>query len=213
MYIIYTNKFVICHIGTDGYYYYGLAVKPKGVRRIALHRLIMMTFRPVPNMENLVVNHINGIKTDNRLDNLEWCTYQENSLHAYRIGLMKSGEEGYTAKATNAQIIKVCELLAENKYTAKEIADITGVSYNTVTSVKEGYTWKNYSKNYTFYKRKAKRFSNEEIEMFTNFMINNPKPDNMTRKDYGRMILSTFGYDINEATLMSIDVYVKKIIK
>lgn len=48
-----------------------------------VHRLVMMAFNPIDNMENLEVNHIDGNKANNKLSNLEWCTTSENQKHAF----------------------------------------------------------------------------------------------------------------------------------
>lgn len=60
-----------------GYLCVGIFQKTKNV-----HRLVAETFKKLPDFTNLVVNHIDGNKLNNRLDNLEWCTQRYNILHS-----------------------------------------------------------------------------------------------------------------------------------
>lgn len=75
-------------INSKGYLSLCLTNNGKG-RTMRVHRLIAMAF--LPNKNNLpAVNHKNGVKTDNNVGNLEWCTISHNNTHAYRsLGVVR----------------------------------------------------------------------------------------------------------------------------
>lgn len=84
---IYSRE-LAARINTDGYVEVRLSKEGK-TKTNFLHKLLANTFIPNPN-NKAEVNHINGIKTDNGIENLEWVSHSENMIHAYKLGLKKS---------------------------------------------------------------------------------------------------------------------------
>lgn len=82
---IYPEDILIQTITKQGYKRVRLNKNGK-VKNFLIHRLVAMAFIPNPD-KKLYVNHINGVKDDNMVENLEWCSSSENQAHAYQTGL------------------------------------------------------------------------------------------------------------------------------
>ena len=121
--------------------------KEGGTTYIQLHRALMLAFKPIENFENLQVNHIDGNKNNNNLNNLEWVTPKENIAHAIRNKLTcfdyLQGEKTNFAHYTEEDAKLVIELLCTNKFTDKEISEITGLPVKSfIAKIRRKETWK-----------------------------------------------------------------------
>lgn len=144
-----------------------------------LHRILAIAF--IPNPENKpIINHKNGIKHDFNLDNLEWCTYSENSKHAYKLGLAKNkkGQENTLSKKIyvfdkNLKIID--EVFSLNECSKKYNLTVSTISYQTklklihLDKIKTKYIF-SYNKNICF-----KKLSDIEENKRIIYVYNNKK--------------------------------------
>ena len=124
---------------------YGMARLSKNgkVASTMWHRLITMTFLGVPENEKIEVNHKNGVKSDNRIKNLEWVTRSENSRHAYDVlgKIGPRGERSGHSKLTNENVLEIRRLYANGGYKQSEIALMFGVSAKQVSVIITRTQW------------------------------------------------------------------------
>lgn len=107
-----------------------------------LHRLIAIAF--IPNPENKpFVNHINGIKSDNRIENLEWCTCYENTMHALenKLRIPKSGESCNLSKMKAANVLELRNLYA-NGIPYRKLALMFNISNSASYNIIKRISWK-----------------------------------------------------------------------
>jgi HNH endonuclease len=127
-----------------GYYYVNLC---DGVtqKQIAVHRLVVQHFISSIH-QGLEVNHLDGVKTNNHVRNLELVTSSENKKHAFIIGLrvptILRGEDSGRARFTEKEILMMRSLYLPFVYGYHRIAKCFGVSTGTVKGIIKRKSWK-----------------------------------------------------------------------
>jgi hypothetical protein len=113
-------------------------------KKYLVHRLVAQSY--IPNPENKKeVNHINGDKLDNRVENLEWVTRQENLFHRDKI--IKTciwGEKASLSKLTNIQAEMIRKEYKETKLSYPKLAKKYGVNKSTIARIVRKETFSKY---------------------------------------------------------------------
>lgn len=136
------------HENSSGYYRVRLNLS--GVSKdYFVHRLVAEAFIPKEDGKNYV-NHIDGNKHNNRVENLEWCTFRDNIKHAWALGIysgekehQKKGESHPMHKLTEEQVkwIRTHHKRYNKEYGSKPLATRFGVSSQTITNIVNNKNW------------------------------------------------------------------------
>lgn len=147
------NLLVTRNFRDMGYRSVNISLGQRGkYKTMLVHRLVGLGF--IQNPENKpIINHKDGIKYNNHVDNLEWSTYSENNKHAFDIGLKKptvsSSEDCILRTHEIEEVEFVIELLLK-RFSPKYIIHHFGIDECFVYDIKNKVTWKEKTKNYDF---------------------------------------------------------------
>lgn len=141
--------------------YYEVSIRIAGEKRsFRVNRLVAKAF--IENPENKpFVNHMNGNKLDNRVENLEWVTHKENMSHAKIHGLILRGDRNPRASLKEAQVEEICKLI-EMGYRNNDIAKSVSTTPANVAAIRAGSCWEHISCKYVI-PRRSRSLSNETI--------------------------------------------------
>ena len=118
------NKVMMPGLGSRGYMLINLR-KDGNHTPYDIHRLVAKAFILNPEGKK-TVNHIDACKTNNSIENLEWMTQKENSMHASYLGLFKPHRKNVSQKSLHGEIIEVFKSMLEaQKNTGVDQASIT----------------------------------------------------------------------------------------
>lgn len=138
----YTRKSKILKPSGSGGYLRGAVCVNKKMIQYKIHRLVALAF--IPNNENKKeVNHIDGNKLNNHVENLEWCTRQENIEHCILNKLQKpfKGEEIGNSKLLEFQVIEIRNKFKPRVYSRAKLAKEYNVSEATIKDILYKRTW------------------------------------------------------------------------
>lgn len=110
----------------------------------SVHRLVALAYMPNENIK-LEVNHKDGNKSNNCVDNLEWSTRSENVQHAYNNKLINKkdvGENNHLSKLNNESVIEIRKLYKTKQYTQTKLGEMFGVSQDAISRIVNFQTWK-----------------------------------------------------------------------
>lgn len=124
----------------EGYFITNLRMTPYN-RHVRIHTLVAEAFLVKPIGIRMTVNHKDGNKLNNHIDNLEWIEGSENTKHAFRTGIVNfKGSKHHNAKLTESDVLVIRSLYPEK--THKQIAAIYNMNRRQIGDIINRVNWK-----------------------------------------------------------------------
>lgn len=141
----YRGKVLSTYVNANGYEIVSLPLSEGKNGKVRVHRLVATAFLGEPPDLRLDVNHKNGKRADNRVENLEWATRSENLRHGYRVNRtphrVARGSAVGTAKLDEASVREMRNRFAAGE-PRKALAASFGIEYSNACLIVSGKTWR-----------------------------------------------------------------------
>lgn len=136
----YTGKIIKQHLNKYGYYQVRL-YKNKKPKNYTVHRLVAETFIPNPHKAE-TVNHIDGNKTNNKVENLEWCSSSENFNKAFQSDCLAKGVLNANS-IFNEEQVRFIRDACRGGYSKRRLARVFNTTHDVIDDIVTGKSYKN----------------------------------------------------------------------
>ena len=139
------NEYILKGGMQNGYHSVSIPISPGNNKHFRVNRLVAQTF--IPNLDNKpYVNHIDGNKLNNNVENLEWVTASENSVHAYQNGLRENNRARKVNQYTlEGKYMMTFDSIAEAEYQTGTCASKISMACSLKRATAGEYQWRYYS--------------------------------------------------------------------
>ena len=170
--------------------------------QLPLHRFVANAFIPNPN--NLPeVNHKDGNKMNNSVENLEWVTRSENMKHAHELGLQPKGLSTYSGKFTEEQREKIKQLWNDGRHSKRELARIYNVSHTCINDIiNEKYR---YATRVNVFETIARPLI-DTLNELRDYWLREPDPDKKKQIWYAILQLLPVSYNQKRTVMLNYEV-------
>lgn len=203
IYSTYKKDIIKPRYDKDGYLEIALSTMDCRRKFWKIHQLVARVYigNPPSYMIDPTVDHINGIRKDNHYRNLRWIERSNNSSIRKNKGI---GEMNHEAILNEIQVIEICELLIQKKYSLQVIADLYHVKKSTISNIKRKKNWTHLTNKYNFEKhhQKNKIESFQQKEEILQLFKNGMSARNIIKNGYPQTVVYRYKNKLKEEKLI-----------